>query len=211
MSELQDFLDKLATDKLQSINTSSINWEDGVDYFFELDNLIPCTYKDNGKIINAYCERINVFHPAGEDDSKFFIFYNLKKDKDKIIEDSDEYIIAKSKGKATDEHKKIITFGELNLVGILEIELMLYKETYKRYIEDYKQEDIKYVYDEVKKLEKEYQSEEDRTYDDIKACFYDDYILSIWEYEKYNEETEDGWFKFTDFLINFIKQNIMFE
>ena len=51
-----------------------------------------------------------------------------------------------------------------------------------------------------------------RTEEDIKTCYTDTYILSVWESEgMYLEETGEGWNSFEDFLTDFILQNIEAE
>lgn len=67
------------------------------------------------------------------------------------------------------------------------------------------------VYREVKKLENEYSSKENRSKDDIRACYSDKYILDIWKYEEYTEEKGEGFLYFEDFLIDFIENNLRFE
>lgn len=68
------------------------------------------------------------------------------------------------------------------------------------------------VFREVKKLEKEYNSEESRTKDDIRACYSDQYILAVWKCEECtDEENDEGFAYFEDFLIDFIETNLIFE
>lgn len=67
------------------------------------------------------------------------------------------------------------------------------------------------VFNQVKKLEKQYNSPGNRTIKDIRGYYTDEYILSIWEDEKYNEKTDEGWTEFEDFLISLIEQNIQIE
>ena len=66
-------------------------------------------------------------------------------------------------------------------------------------------ENAKVVLEKVKKLEKEYDSDQDRTLADIEACYTDSYILKIWEDEN---KDDDGWDTFENFLVDFIEQNI---
>lgn len=68
-------------------------------------------------------------------------------------------------------------------------------------------ENAKQVYEKVKELEKQYQSQDDRTLEDIEKCYTDEDILSIWKFEQEN----DGWDTFENFLIDFIEQNLQFE
>lgn len=70
------------------------------------------------------------------------------------------------------------------------------------------QENVMKVYEAIKKLEEEHQSETRRKIEDIEACYHDSYILSVWKEES---DPEDGWATFEDFLISFIEQNIMFD
>lgn len=70
---------------------------------------------------------------------------------------------------------------------------------------------INEVFKKVKVLEKQYNSKENRTKEDIKMCYDDKYILEIWEIEKYTEEKGEGFATFESFLIDFIEQNLIFE
>lgn len=70
---------------------------------------------------------------------------------------------------------------------------------------------INEVYRKVKVLEKQYNSKDNRTREDIKMCYDDKYILDIWEIEKYTEEKDEGFVTFESFLIDFIEQNLIFE
>lgn len=67
------------------------------------------------------------------------------------------------------------------------------------------------VYDVIKELEIEYDSQDSRTLKDIEDCYEDDYILSIWDMEDAENNDGDGWTNFEDFLIDFIEQNIQCE
>lgn len=70
---------------------------------------------------------------------------------------------------------------------------------------------ISSLLDKVRYLEKKYNSKDERTRDELKSCYTDEYILSIWDIEKYTEESGEGFFYFDDFLLDFIEQNLIFE
>lgn len=70
-------------------------------------------------------------------------------------------------------------------------------------------EKARYVFKEVKLLEKEYKSEDSRTITDIEKCYTDEYILHIWKSEKNDEEEGEGWLTFEGFLIDFIEGNLI--
>lgn len=65
------------------------------------------------------------------------------------------------------------------------------------------------LFEKVKKIEKEYGSDDYRTIEDIEGCYTDYYTLSAWEEERYTEEKGEGFMTFEDFLLDFIEQNIM--
>lgn len=75
----------------------------------------------------------------------------------------------------------------------------------------YTEKKISSLLEKVRVLEKKYNSKEEHTRDDLKACYEDDYILSIWNIERYTEESGEGFLYFDDFLLEFIEQNLIFE
>ena len=102
-------------------------------------------------------------------------------------------------------------FGECSECGYEEL-VEIKEEEYNTKVNTLNQDNINYVYNKVKELEKEYNSEDSRSKQDIIDCYSDDYILEIWKDEgQYIEETGEGWNTFEDFLIDFIKQNIELE
>lgn len=212
MKKIYDFVDKFNLEAITGENTSNQNWKEGVDYWYFLDKPVACAYKGGDKEINAFCEMINLFHPAGNDDSKFTLTFGVKLDENEDIEDVEKYILLNSSVDKDDKlHKQILSMDDLNQDDILKFEKFFLRKVYKEYVLKYEEDTIQNVYDEVKKLEKEYRSEENRTIEDIRACFVDDYILDIWDSEKYNEETDDGWVDFDDFILSFLEQNMIFE
>ena len=70
---------------------------------------------------------------------------------------------------------------------------------------------INEVYNQVKKLEKKYNSKGCHDRNQIKSCYTDKYILGVWDIEKYTEEKGEGFNTFEDFLLDFIEQNLIFE
>ena len=105
--------------------------------------------------------------------------------------------------------QRVTKLGDLKSEMLKSVEKSIFLMAYSDYVDRYKTENIKNLFLEIKKLEKEYNSEENRTVEDIKACYFDDYILSIWEDEKYNRETGEGWCSFEGFLYSFIENNII--
>lgn len=75
----------------------------------------------------------------------------------------------------------------------------------------YEERKISVLLNDIKSLEKKYGSKEEHTREDVKSCYEDDYILGIWDIEKYTEESGEGFFHFEDFLLSFIEQNLIFE
>lgn len=64
---------------------------------------------------------------------------------------------------------------------------------------------IKNVYNIVKSIENKHNSKEKRTLNDIKLCYTDNYILSLWKSE------QEDWSSFEEFLIDIIEQNIIYN
>lgn len=62
----------------------------------------------------------------------------------------------------------------------------------------------------VNDLAKKYNSK-DYNREDIKNFYKDEYILNIWEIEKYTEDKGEGFFCFEDFLLDYLEQNLIFE
>lgn len=212
MEKLYNFVDKFKLDDLKGENTSNSDWKDGVDYWYFLEEPIPCVYRDGDKEINAFCEMINLFHPSGDDDSKYNLMFGIKLDKDAVIEDVEKYIICiYDIEKEHPIYKNLVSIDTIDSEHIKKLESYFLRKAYKEYVLQYKEKEMKEVLRVVKELEKEHGSEEDRTIENIKACYIDDYILDIWDEEKYKEETGEGWHTFEDFIISFIEQNIIFE
>ena len=77
--------------------------------------------------------------------------------------------------------KYVTRLGDLESEILKSVEKSIFLMAYSDYVDMYETENIKNLFLEIKKLEKEYDSEEDRTIEDIKACYFDNYILYIWE------------------------------
>lgn len=127
-----------------------------------------------------------------------------------------------------EEIKEIVKHAKGN---IIEIDLNLYNE-YSYRDKDNKMEVINFeskedciksiemfnfekkismVLEKVRFLEKSYNKKEMYTRNDIKSCYEDEYIMGVWDIEKYTEEKGEGFFYFEDFLLSFIEENLIFE
>lgn len=110
------------------------------------------------------------------------------------------------------ESPRFTNFGEEKKEEVFEVIAFDLEEDAKKMIDVLGfEKKVSEVFRVVKKLEREYGSEYNRTKDNIRECYYDEYILDIWEYEKYSEETGEGFMLFEDFLIDFIETNLIFE
>lgn len=177
----------------------------GIEFKYELLEKIPCTFNDGDMDFKGYCNTMHVFYPKDFND-EMELYINITPCENKRYHSD---ILGNFKNENIMFSKHVTKLENLESEKLKQLEKSIFAMAYSDYVDMYESENIKNLFLEVKKLEKEYDSEEDRTVEDIKACYFDDYILSIWEDEKYNRETGEGWCSFEGFLYSFIENNII--
>lgn len=177
----------------------------GIEFQYELLEKIPCTFNDGDMDFKGYCNTIHVFYPKDFND-EMELYLNITPCENKRYHSD---ILGNFKDENSMLTQRVTKLGDLKSEMLKSVEKSIFLMAYSDYVDRYKTENIKNLFLEIKKLEKEYNSEENRTVEDIKACYFDDYILSIWEDEKYNRETGEGWCSFEGFLYSFIENNII--
>lgn len=66
------------------------------------------------------------------------------------------------------------------------------------------------LHNKIKELERKYNAKDKKAREDVIELCKDEYILSIWNIEKYSEENEEGFASFEGFLLNYIEENLIY-